>query len=169
MWEMLRPSPGTNQWRLDYMVRTENPSGDLPEQREVRRLNAKFHGELSAEEIQVEELGFVIFSLPRKTPGPEKMEVAVLQMVWDLCPEPLQRVLAKCLESGCFPKIWNRGELCLLKKSPEVPSFNPASHRPICLLPILREVLEKVIARRVQLCWFRCAQPERVQERVVFG
>jgi hypothetical protein len=64
---------------LDYMVRTDNPSEDLPEQREVRRLNAEFHGGLPAEEIQVEEVGLVIPSLPRNTPGPDKMEVAVLQ------------------------------------------------------------------------------------------
>jgi hypothetical protein len=70
---------------LDYKVRTHNLSEDLPEQSEVRRLNAEFHGGLPAEEIQVEELRLVISSLPRKTPGPDKMEVAVLQKVWGLC------------------------------------------------------------------------------------
>jgi hypothetical protein len=54
---------------LYYMVRTDNPSEDLPEQHIVRRLNAEFHEGLPAEEIQVEELGLVISSLPRKTPG----------------------------------------------------------------------------------------------------
>jgi hypothetical protein len=53
---------------LDYMVRTDNPSEDLPEQREVRRLNAEFHRGLPAEEIQVEELGLVIFTLGRSSP-----------------------------------------------------------------------------------------------------
>jgi hypothetical protein len=78
------------------------------------------------------------------------MEVAVLQKVWDLCPESVHRVLAKCLETGSFPKIEKLGELCLLKKSPEAPSFNPSSYRPICLLPILGKVLKKVIARWVR-------------------
>jgi hypothetical protein len=85
-----------------------------------------------------------------KAPGPDEMKVAVLQKVWDLFPEPVHRVLAKCLETGCFPNIWKRGELCLLKKSPEAPSFNPSSYRPICLLPILGKVLEKVIAKRAR-------------------
>jgi hypothetical protein len=134
---------------LDYMVRTDDPSEDTLEQQEVRRLNSDFHGDLPVEDIQEEEVGMVISSLPRKTPGPDKMEVQVLQKVWELYPDSVHRVLAKCLEMGCFPKIWKRGELCLLRKSPEAPSSSPSSYRPICLLPILGKVLEKIVARRV--------------------
>jgi hypothetical protein len=40
----------------DYMVRTDNLSEDLSEQREVITNNGKFHGRLPDEEIYVNEL-----------------------------------------------------------------------------------------------------------------
>jgi hypothetical protein len=48
------------------MERTDNPSEGLPEQHEVRRLNAEFHGGHPAEEIMLEKFGLVISSLHRR-------------------------------------------------------------------------------------------------------
>jgi hypothetical protein len=117
---------------------------------QVRRFNAEFHVGLPAKEIQVEKLGLVIYSLPRKTPGPEKMEAAVIQKVWDMFSESVHRVLAKWLETNCFPMIWKRGEYGHLKKSSKAPSFNPSLYQPICLLPIFGKGLEKDIARKIR-------------------
>lgn len=53
-----------------------------------------------------------------------------------------------CLVQGVFPTIWKKGKLSLLLKAKTDPA-EPNSYRPLCVLPILTRVFEKIIFKRL--------------------
>lgn len=50
-----------------------------------------------------------------------------------------------CRYLGHFPDDWKTGVIRVLLKSDDKDTSDPKSYRPICLLPILSKVLERLI------------------------
>ncbi|CAB0043083.1 unnamed protein product [Trichogramma brassicae] len=55
-----------------------------------------------------------------------------------------------CLGLGRFPSGWKLGAICVLLKSPDKDRSALKSYRPVCLLPILSKVLERLIRWRLE-------------------
>lgn len=89
----------------------------------------------------------VVRTLPSKAPGNDRVESVMLRQ---LATSPtyircLHTLYNGCLTYSCFPTIWKHGLIrAILKNTTKDPS-DPKSYRPICLLPFLGKVLEKLV------------------------
>lgn len=54
----------------------------------------------------------------------------------------LVRIYNKCMEEGYFPPIWKTAEVVWLPKE-------DGTMRPICLLPILGKILDRLLTGRI--------------------
>lgn len=107
---------------------------------------------LSADELDFteEEVIAAVKSLPNgRAPGPDMIEVEVLKMSFPVLGGALVRLVNACLRHGVFPSVWKTGTLRALYKGGEKDKLDPRSYRPICLLPVLGKLLEKLILVRM--------------------
>ncbi|CAB0034350.1 unnamed protein product [Trichogramma brassicae] len=88
-----------------------------------------------------------------KAPGPDNIEVEMLKhMTGTRTLHCLSELFNSCRRLGYFPNIWKNANLKILLKSEDKDETQEKSYRPICLLPILSKVLEKLINKtRVSL------------------
>lgn len=97
-----------------------------------------------------EEIGKAISTIkPKKTPGHDYLEAEIIRHAWPIMKDKFMDTYNTCLNTGVFPEIWKKGVVRLLLKSKEKNPSDPGSYRPICLLPILGKILEKLIASRI--------------------
>ena len=64
-----------------------------------------------------------------------------------------------CLRDGCFPNEGKKARVVILPKSPEKPRSDPASYRPISLLPVLGKTLEISMIGRLE-----CRMKDRMND-----
>lgn len=99
-----------------------------------------------------DEVTQVIKSLPkRKAPGHDGIETAMLRRLAD-SPTFIRNIHALytgCLAHRCFPTIWKHGVVRAILKNDNKDPTDPRSYRPICLLPFLGKVLERLIKKRL--------------------
>ena len=50
-----------------------------------------------------------------------------------------------CLRDGCFPSEGKKARVAILPMSPDKQPSDPASYRPISLLPVLGKTLERLM------------------------
>lgn len=88
---------------------------------------------------------------PRKAPGPDRIESAMLHYLLDalLFVSVLTSLYNSCLSYSHFPSIWKIALVRALLKSPDRDSCLSSSYRPICLLPALSKTFERLIKRRL--------------------
>ena len=55
-----------------------------------------------------------------------------------------------CLKVGCIPSEAKKARVAILPKSPEKQRSDPASYRPISLLPVLGKMLKRLMIRRLE-------------------
>lgn len=100
-----------------------------------------------------EEVWKVIRNLPKcKAPGEDLIEA---QMIKSLSRDLnfvviLRNLHNRCFKLGVFPKVWKRGLIRVFLKFREKDPCSPKSYRPICLLPFLGKMLEKLIKTRLE-------------------
>lgn len=85
-----------------------------------------------------------------KAPGLDGMNAEMLRAMWREIPGWLLTMFNACLSSGCSPSAWKTVRVVVLPKSPEKPRTDPASYRPISLLPVLGKTLEKLMVGRLE-------------------
>lgn len=85
-----------------------------------------------------------------KSPGRDLIEVEMVKKAVGAGLLPLLVVLYNsCAKFGVFPKIWKTGIIRVLLKSPAKDPTKVRSYRPVCLLPVLSKVLERLIRSRL--------------------
>lgn len=107
---------------------------------------------LSEDELDFtdEEVAMVVKGLPKgKAPGYDMVEVEVLQMACPILGGALVKLLNACLHYGVFPSAYKKGTLRALYKGGGKDRLDPQSYRPICLLPVLGKLLEKLVLNRL--------------------
>jgi hypothetical protein len=85
-----------------------------------------------------------------KAPGPDRVEVSAVKRACEILPDVVTLIMQRCIPEGEFPAAWKRGRLCMIKKSVVKPDCEVASYRPICLLPVMGKLFERVLAQRVK-------------------
>lgn len=97
-----------------------------------------------------EEIEKAIRSLKnRKAPGLDLIEPEVIKHSWPALHTEITHLFNSCLEQGVFPRRWKEGNIRVLLKGEGKSKTDPKSYRPICLLPILGKVLEKLMSTRL--------------------
>ena len=84
-----------------------------------------------------------------KTLGIDLIEIKVLKISVREIPEQFLRLFNGCLQWGVFPKIWKEGSLRVLLKGEDKDVKDPKSNRPICLLPVIGKLFEKLLKMRL--------------------
>lgn len=86
-----------------------------------------------------------------KAPGNDRIDALMIKMASkNGMLGPLTTLYNRCLNEGVFPKIWKVGDIkALLKNKDKDPSI-VKSYRPVCLLPLLGKVLERLIKLRMK-------------------
>ena len=63
--------------------------------------------------------------------------------------KPIQHVINLSIRNSCFPMKWKLGRIKPLLKSNDLDQLTPGSFRPICLLPCISKMTEKVIQQQL--------------------
>lgn len=85
----------------------------------------------------------------RKAPGIDNIDPEVAKRVVHTAGTSITDIFNGCLRLGVFPERWKQGVVrALLKGRDKDPRFIK-SYRPICLLPVLSKVLERVMIERL--------------------
>lgn len=85
----------------------------------------------------------------RRAPGLDGVNGEMMRRVWNALPEYVSRLFNQCLREENFPNVWKTGDLVVLLKSPDKVRTDPGSYRPICLLPVMGKVLERMMVNRL--------------------
>lgn len=110
----------------------------------------RYQSNSNSRKFTMEELEYVIGQLkPHKAPGEDMITNEILRKVAEIIPETLLYVFNRCLEEGCFPKIWKIAVVRFLLKSEEREKTDPKSYRPICLLSVLGKLLERLMVVKI--------------------
>lgn len=83
-----------------------------------------------------------------KAPGGDSIDVRILEQIFKASPRLLLCWTNLCFQFGHFPIPLRNGEIVYFTKPHKDPSL-PTSYRPICLLPTLSKLLEKIINKRL--------------------
>ena len=92
------------------------------------------------------DLEIVISQMQTKSaPGPDQIERMMVKKGGRLLLEKLLHLYNPCLDIGKFPISWKQARVITILKSPDKDVTDPGSYHPICLLPVLGKVLEKLL------------------------
>ena len=86
----------------------------------------------------------------KSAPGPDQIELMMVKKGGRLLLEKLIHLYNACLDIGKFPNSWKQARVITILKSPDKDVADPGSYRPICLLPVLGKVLEKLLLNRMR-------------------
>lgn len=104
----------------------------------------------NAPEFDFQSLSRIIRNLGNnRSPGPDGIEVPALKMAFCQHPNAFLNIFNAALKHGLFSTSWKTGKIRAILKSPDKPEDEPSSYRPICLLPVLGKVMEKLLTTRL--------------------
>lgn len=153
------------KWRRGARVPLVRPSGEeVSTWEDIQDELARCHFQQADEASQVahnrinepdwftiEELELTVESLPKgKVPGHDGISLEIFRRVLQLRPQWLLALYNHCLEAYSFPRTSKRAVAVYFPK-PGKDRSNPASYRPICLLPAFEKDLDKSCATRLAL------------------
>ncbi|CAK9796298.1 Retrovirus-related Pol polyprotein from type-1 retrotransposable element R1 (Fragment) [Anthophora quadrimaculata] len=135
---------------LDTLVPDDTTDNETAVQKRIRETSRTPPDTDNALPFSTDEIENVIKKLKnKKAPGDDLIENEILKIAWTHIKGPLTYLYNQCLSQGIFPDCWKRSNIITLLKGKNKDKTNPRSYRPICLLPTLSKVLEKIINERI--------------------
>lgn len=86
----------------------------------------------------------------KKAPGVDCISADMIQFPHDAEPDGFTILINKIFKFCYFPKAWKRATLIPLMKPGKTDRTNTKNYRPIWLIPVLRKLLEGVLANRIE-------------------
>lgn len=83
-----------------------------------------------------------------KAPGPDNIDGHIIKNLITNFYTLMKKMFQKCLDLNYFPSAWKIAEVIFFHKANKDPKY-PASYRPICLLPMLGKLYERIIKTRL--------------------
>ena len=87
---------------------------------------------------------------PKKAPGRDGLTADIIKKAFQAHPEALINIFNDCLRTGTFPDIWKIQTVKLIPKPNKTELTDPSSFRPICLLPVLGKILDRILTTRIE-------------------
>ena len=84
-----------------------------------------------------------------KPPGIDNLDGKLLRMVADSIATPICHIFNLSWEESLCPQVWREAKVIPLPKSGKA-AFTGSNSRPICLLPALSKLLEKIAFDQIQ-------------------
>ena len=131
---------------LDALVIDDNPDDDTAEHRQLRTQIAEIRNEnhdppFTEKEITEAQSTF----RTGKASGLDLIDINIIRGSWATLCDPYQKLANACLSCGHFPTRWKHGRIHAILKRKDTDGTDPGSYRPICLLPVMVKILEKLI------------------------
>lgn len=102
-------------------------------------------------DIVLEEVRDAIFSMhPERSPGPDGLNPAFFQVLWDVVKRDLVDLCQKFIATGELPKGVNKTLVCLIPKVRQPQTMADLCHISVCNVVI--RVLSKVLTNRLKPC-----------------
>jgi hypothetical protein len=121
----------------------DDPGTDTPDNKTTRETETRWSEERERE-ISLQELEKTVKERPKKkAPGIDGFPTAGLEHLFEALGETLAEVLNRCLREGRFPKEWKQAEVAW------IPKPGGTGVRPVCLLPTIGKVYDKILATRL--------------------
>ena len=121
----------------------------------LRRLYNRWDPELIRPQFKLRsvselEVGKLISKLKNSHAfGIDRIDAATLKIAAGILIPSITHVINLSLSSGKFPARWKLARVLPLRKGKESERNNPASYRPICLLPVVSKLAERVVQCQV--------------------
>lgn len=136
---------------LDTLIPDDNQTGETPWHTKIRNEVKTPPDTEDTPPFETQEIDKIIRKLKnKKAPGHDLIETEVIKAAWPILGEEITALMNNCLRQGCFPQDWKRGVIRVLLKGEGKDKTDPKSYRPICLLPVLSKILEKLISQRLE-------------------
>lgn len=137
---------------LNVLIPDDDINLDTDAQKELRA-----NVELPPADFTVDTPPFILKELTeaanrtknRKAPGIDNIEPEVAKRVVSVVGPLVLSIFNACLEQGVFPERWKYGVVRVLLKGQDRDPADVKSYRPVCLLPVLSKILERVMIMRL--------------------
>lgn len=142
---------GTLEVLMDRAVVTEDMLEENGRQVGVRRkIEELEEGLCEGEDSAVEEEVWAAirkFKL-NKAPGDDGITVKMVMMGWNYIKREVVGIMEECRRKRMFPNRRKRGRVIWIRKVGK-DRADQGAYRPICLLPVFRKILERIILHRM--------------------
>lgn len=141
----------TAEQLLSHFVLDDHTTEDSAEQTRLRQDMDVPPEPTPVEEFTIAEVRKYASELkPDSAPGPDGIETRVIKALARSAAGLLANLFNGCLRWGVFPTIWKRANLVIIPKGNGKPPSDPGAYRPICLLPVLGKLFEKLLWARLR-------------------
>lgn len=97
-----------------------------------------------------DEVKSIVASLnPKKAPGIDLLSAEIIKEAFDALGPYITGLFNACLRLQTFPKEWKTSLLRIIPKGDKTDTTASGSARPICLIPLLAKVLDKLMINRI--------------------
>uniref|UniRef100_A0A1B6E1N0 Reverse transcriptase domain-containing protein n=1 Tax=Clastoptera arizonana TaxID=38151 RepID=A0A1B6E1N0_9HEMI len=135
---------------LQALVPRDEPSTDTRSHELVRKMTRSYVSADIEPEFDLLDLEIAVEAAKlRRAPGVDGITTEVVREVYRVCGAELLHLFNACLTDGVFPNIWKLGDLKLIPKT-DKPVSDARSYRPICLLPVLGKLFERLLCVRLR-------------------
>ncbi|KAG8226159.1 hypothetical protein J437_LFUL007396 [Ladona fulva] len=138
------------EYFLDKLFPTDNIESETVHHKELRKQIEKPHVGSVEEDLQDDEIVKAIHSLGKgKAPGEDGINLELIQKGFPVIKNRLCNMFREIYVSNKFPEKWKTGIVKILVKSKDKDPTKIKSYRPICLLPVLGKIYEKIILNKL--------------------
>lgn len=147
---------------INYTYPRDDPSQDTEEDGVVRRTTVYPPGTDLCPPWDIWDLRLAVDrQRTRRAPGLDGIDAAILKKSVPLVEEELLSIFNECLDRGHFPTEWKVADLRLLYKGGGKDKESPKAYRPICLLPVVSKVLERLILNSLKTVLTASSHPRQ--------
>lgn len=140
----------TSRILLNSLVPDDSPKTETTLHSNIRANSSTCPDTPNAPFFEMEEVKLALSKFKNnKAPGLDAIEVVTLKRAWKPLAQEITLLFNSCLARGKFPTRWKIGNIRVLLKNENKSRTDPKSYRPICLLPVISKLLEKLIATRI--------------------
>lgn len=141
----------TRDWQETATALLRGFFGEPTEQDDEVQIEHPQETPSTQDQWSIREIEMAVKSMKnKKAPGIDMVET---EMIKHATKAGMSKVLTKlyngCKKLGYFPKAWKIGVIRVLLKADDKDPSDVKSYRPICLLPILSKILERLIRYRL--------------------
>lgn len=132
---------------LNVLIREDKHDEDDPQHRVIRRESEHLPATEDSRLLDLLDLDIAKGKLRNKTaPGTDNITPEIIKHGWPHLSGRLLYLFNACLQHGAFPRAWKHGQIKALLKDQDREKTDPKSYRPICLLPVIGKLFERLLA-----------------------
>lgn len=143
----------TGKELMQYFNKKDNDKDDNEQHQKIRehKQNPNIKNTNIDAEISADEIDNIIKSMnPKKTPGPDKLNINIWKNIHKINADILTTIMMKCLKIGLFPTSWKTSELKIIQKPNKNDYTDPKSYRPLNMINVIGKIFEGVLVNKLE-------------------